>query len=401
MIVSLGVFVLLVCLLLFIQPILAMPGQRSLQIQPQPIDIGGGSQPAALDELTPEQYRRIEAQIASSRKLLARQGKLDVAHPAATVSFAWPLRTAAGVVDYGYHGISNFVDHNPAVPNQLLDYNNGRRTYDLSSGYNHQGTDIFLWPFSWQKMDAGQIEAVAAADGVILYKQDGNFDRSCSFNNNDWNAVYVQHGDGTVAWYGHLKKGSVTTKLRGDPVATGEYLGLVGSSGSSTGPHLHFEVHDQQGNVIDPYAGPGNPTVATSLWNTQSPYYDSAINHLGTGSTTPLFAPCPNPETSNERDGFDPGSRIYFVTYYRDQLSGQISQYRIYRPDNSLYTSWTHSSPVAHYSGSYWYWSYVIPATAPLGAWRFEVTYQGQTYQHRFYLGPALAPQVSLPLVIR
>lgn len=66
--------------------------------------------------------------------------------------------------------------------------------------------------------------------GVILDVRDGNFDRSCSFNNNSWNAVYVRHSDGSVAWYGHLKNGSATTKTIGEEVEEGEYLGIVGSS---------------------------------------------------------------------------------------------------------------------------------------------------------------------------
>lgn len=35
-------------------------------------------------------------------------------------------------------------------------------------------------------------------DGQIIAKGDGQFDRSCGFNNNVWNAVYIQHSDGSV-----------------------------------------------------------------------------------------------------------------------------------------------------------------------------------------------------------
>jgi murein DD-endopeptidase MepM/ murein hydrolase activator NlpD len=398
---SIGAFILFVCLLLSISDSHARPAQLLRSDLPEPVAMGGGSGPVAQDELTPEQYQRINAQLADSRKLLALQGKLQVAQAAAPALFAWPLQQIQSMADYGYHGISNFVDHNPVVPNQLLDYNNGTRTYDLESGYNHRGTDIYLWPFAWQKMDAGEVEVVAAASGTIVYKSDGNFDRSCGFNNNDWNAVYIQHSDGSIAWYGHLKKGSVTTKLRGDTVVTGEYLGVVGSSGSSSGPHLHFEVYDPNGILIDPFAGPANPTISQSLWNTQLPYYNSAVNHLGIGSAAPVFPTCPNPEISSEKASFDPGTRIYFTTYYRDQLAGQISQYRIYRPNNSLYTSWTHSSSAEYYSSSYWYWNLVIPVTAPRGPWRFEVTFQGHTYQRTFFIGPVLTPHVVVPLVRR
>ncbi|MEZ4763449.1 MAG: hypothetical protein R3C26_09695 [Calditrichia bacterium] len=50
-----------------------------------------------------------------------------------------------------------FVDQNSAFPNQLQDYNCGERTYDLASGYNHQGVDIFTWPFGWHGMDHDEI----------------------------------------------------------------------------------------------------------------------------------------------------------------------------------------------------------------------------------------------------
>ena len=42
----------------------------------------------------------------------------------------------------------------------------------------------------------------------------------------------------------------------GDNVVQGEQIGLVGSSGWSTMPHLHFEVETPMGQIVDPYAGP-------------------------------------------------------------------------------------------------------------------------------------------------
>ena len=64
-------------------------------------------------------------------------------------------------------------------------------------------------------MDYDQVYVVAAAPGVIVFKQDGNFDRNCGFTGDPWNAVYVQHADGSVAWYGHMKNGSLTPKAVG------------------------------------------------------------------------------------------------------------------------------------------------------------------------------------------
>ena len=75
-------------------------------------------------------------------------------------------------------------------------------------------------------------QVVAAAPGTIVMKQDGFFDRECSLGARDWNAIYIQHSDGSVTWYGHLKAGSLTDKSAGDEVAAGEFLGIVGSSGN-------------------------------------------------------------------------------------------------------------------------------------------------------------------------
>ncbi|MEW2375518.1 peptidoglycan DD-metalloendopeptidase family protein [Micromonospora sp. NPDC047812] len=63
-------------------------------------------------------------------------------------------------------------------------------------------------------------------------------------------SVFVDHGNGYLTHYAHLS----TTKVGvGEKVAAGQTIGLEGSTGDSTGPHLHFEVHQgQMWNQIDP-----------------------------------------------------------------------------------------------------------------------------------------------------
>ena len=53
------------------------------------------------------------------------------------------------------------------------------------------------------------------------------------------NGIYVDHGNGITTRYGHLSRIDV---VEGQPVKKGQHLGLVGSTGRSTGPHLHYEV---------------------------------------------------------------------------------------------------------------------------------------------------------------
>ncbi|HEY7909080.1 MAG TPA: M23 family metallopeptidase, partial [Thermomicrobiales bacterium] len=55
------------------------------------------------------------------------------------------------------------------------------------------------------------------------------------------NAVYIDHGNGFVTVYGHMQSIAVSV---GQRVSKGQYIGNEGSTGNSTGPHVHFMVID-------------------------------------------------------------------------------------------------------------------------------------------------------------
>lgn len=80
----------------------------------------------------------------------------------------------------------------------------------------------------------------AAADGVV---------KDAGFNTGGYgNRVVVNHGFGYETLYAHM----VRIKARvGTKVKRGEVIGYVGSTGKSTGPHLHYEVH-KNGTQLDP-----------------------------------------------------------------------------------------------------------------------------------------------------
>jgi murein DD-endopeptidase MepM/ murein hydrolase activator NlpD len=62
------------------------------------------------------------------------------------------------------------------------------------------------------------------------------------------NCIILKHGNGFTTLYGHLSKILVAT---GEHVEIGQKIGLIGSTGRSTGPHLHYEIH-RDGQRIDP-----------------------------------------------------------------------------------------------------------------------------------------------------
>lgn len=81
----------------------------------------------------------------------------------------------------------------------------------------------------------------AAADGVITVRES---------QNGYGNVVYIKHPDGTETRYGHLS--AFTDIPAGSQVQAGTQIGFVGSTGRSTGNHLHFEVRNTSGQAVDP-----------------------------------------------------------------------------------------------------------------------------------------------------
>ena len=196
----------------------------------------------------------------------------------------------------GVQGVDYFIefyfDHNNA--GGIADYQCGRKTWD-----DHVGTNFALRDFA--QMDSG-VSVLAAADGVVLWASDGEFDR-----NTEWgmvsglgNQIAIQHEGGWVTFYGHLRRNSVRID-DGDTVTAGMKIAEVGSSGSSAGPRLYFEVSDSLYEYRDPF-GDGECEELPTLW-IDPPAYRTAFALLDSGllDRIPTFADLLDPpETSRE-----------------------------------------------------------------------------------------------------
>jgi murein DD-endopeptidase MepM/ murein hydrolase activator NlpD len=118
------------------------------------------------------------------------------------------------------------------------------------------GEGNFMWPTSghisqkyyWyhQAVDIANPSnppIVAAAGGTVI---------TAGWNGGGYgNYVIVDHGNGFQTLYGHMLNNSMRVKA-GDRVSQGQQLGLMGSTGRSTGTHLHFEIRLSAGGKIDP-----------------------------------------------------------------------------------------------------------------------------------------------------
>lgn len=130
-------------------------------------------------------------------------------------------------------------------------------------------------------------EVLAVADGTVTAVKDGipeNIPGATSravpitLETVGGNHVILDLGQGRYAFYAHLKPGSLRVKL-GDKVKRGQVLGLVGNSGNSTEPHLHFHVS----NKNSPLSSEGLPYVLDSFevqgkgWGWKSSGKDSPV----------------------------------------------------------------------------------------------------------------------------
>jgi len=200
---------------------------------------------------------------------------------AASAQFRRPVACSDCIFDYYYYDPGSFFAQDYSCQN--------------SSYGDHIGTDLSLRGNN-SAIDTGY-DVVAAAAGTVISTEDGYFDHctqcggaqcGLSFGNGFANQVYIDH-DTYRVMYGHMRTGSIAVEP-GDTVTCGQTIGQIGSSGCSTGAHLHFEPQDSSRRAVDPYVGECSPTPST-LWVEQPAHRRLGTEACGGGEPPPPSCP--------------------------------------------------------------------------------------------------------------
>jgi hypothetical protein len=198
-------------------------------------------------------------------------------------ALAVDLSAPFGDADYGSYYPTAYYDHGG------VDWACGSIRYS-----GHRGNDFGVG--SWAGMDAGR-DIVAAASGTVVTSHDGEYDRctsgECAGGSGYGNYVSLRHADGTKTYYAHMKKWTVAVSS-GQTVNCGDKLGEVGSSGYSTGPHLHFEPRSSGNVAFDPFHG--SCSSGSSRWVSQGSHGGRPA--IDCGSSEPVV-------TDHDGDGYD------------------------------------------------------------------------------------------------
>ncbi|PZE80205.1 hypothetical protein DEI91_14620 [Curtobacterium sp. MCBD17_032] len=154
---------------------------------------------------------------------------------------------------------------------------------------NHQGLDIAA---------PNLTPIFAVASGTVTV---------ASFSGGYGNLVEIDHGDGWRTRYGHMADGTMNAAV-GQRVSLGTFIGKVGSTGNSTGPHLHLELR-QNGTPIDPA-----PAFENAALNPGSPVGDDNDNDDDEEGTMIRLTHVPNstPGGPDEYIVIDHGQHTYW-----------------------------------------------------------------------------------------
>ena len=193
----------------------------------------------------------------------------------------------------------------------------------------------------------------------------------------------IGHADGSYSLYAHLKN-CVEGYQEYTCIKKGEILGYVGSSGQSTGPHLHYELWDENCNYVDPFSGDCNNTTASSLWEEQPNYKKPQIADITTHGNIPSNLGWCYEERGDLHllNSFKSNQDFYINIHYRDFDSSE-SLFTLFNPlgESVLKDKWSSiesetygEEGVKTIQGRF--------GSNIYGRYTIEVKFKGKTYNH-------------------
>ncbi|OUR63745.1 peptidase M23 [Colwellia sp. 39_35_sub15_T18] len=179
----------------------------------------------------------------SIRKVIPARDNVALFHhdkKTENLNYYWSLGDPASIADnYQYH--APFTSLKGHIITQAF---NGK--FSHQNDYNKYAVDI--------AMDVGTYLTAVRAGTVVWVKDDYHMSGTTRYFLDKANGIKILHDDGTFSHYAHILMDTAIVKA-GDKVALGERLARSGSSGFSTGPHLHFSITKNIGmkNISIPF----------------------------------------------------------------------------------------------------------------------------------------------------
>lgn len=259
--------------------------------------------------------------------------------PSSKFEISLPLACELGVDCW----FMNYTDHD-AAEDIAKDAACNARTYDA-----HKGTDIAVR--DWGEANSG-VDVLAIAPGKVLRLRDGEPD---SFKTREefatiseakkdcGNGLIIDHGQGWISQYCHLKNGSFKVNA-GDSVTRGKPLAEVGMSGVTEHPHVHLSVI-HEGKIIDPFTGRATDTAcglgdAKPLWGSNEINYTPfSLYDGGFDIKEPDFA-----ATARGQRGAQPrvsSPALTFWASYFGAKQGDIITLEMRQPDGTIFAEQT------------------------------------------------------------
>eukprot|EP01059_Diplonema_ambulator_P018743 TRINITY_DN3130_c0_g1_i1.p1 TRINITY_DN3130_c0_g1~~TRINITY_DN3130_c0_g1_i1.p1 ORF type:complete len:591 (+),score=146.16 TRINITY_DN3130_c0_g1_i1:211-1773(+) len=244
------------------------------------------------------------------------------------------------------------------------------RTYD-----GHRGIDTGIANF--RRMDNGQALIRAAAPGVVTKIVADQPDRNSVWCPNlapadqpSWNVVEVTAANGWRVLYGHMKRYSTPVTLNQHVVA-GQVLGVVGSSGCSTDPHLHFEVRDCSNNAVETVL---SNWFVPDMWSPNPPAYNPTSNIMDVMLKNGKFSGGDELRDPPADVKVMPKSAILGIGVVSVAIKGDAINIQVHNPSGLYYTinSNLGGDRKARLRNSWW-----VTLNNVVGQWRVEVRMNG------------------------